>query len=98
MALHEVDDSDDEGDDDDEIKAMQYVLEAGIGVPAVAEGCANVGEDVAPGPGADKGVKVKLAARHTGNSGGQGDEGAHDGEQASDEYGDAAVLLEEALA
>ena len=46
----EPDDADEENSFDSEVKAVEDLFEAGIGVPAVAELHADPGEGVAPGP------------------------------------------------
>ncbi len=72
-------------------------LKRGSRLPSVAELHADVSKKEAPGPGADEGVEMKAQLRHAGDAGGQGDEGADDGQQARDEDRDAAVALEVVL-
>ena len=95
------DDEPEEGKDDDgfdtEVEALEDLLEARIGVELRAELHADIGQDVAPGPGAEKGVEMKAELVHPGNAGGKGDEGTDDGEHASDEHGDGAEAVEEAV-
>ena len=90
-----------EGGDDDgfdaEVEAVEDLLEAGVGVQGGAEVHADVGEGVAPGPGADEGVEVEAQLVHLGDAGGEGDEGADDGEHAADEDGDGAEAEEEVV-
>ena len=74
---------------------MEDRLEARVGVPVVAELHADVGKDVAPGPGADEGVGVEAELRHPCDACGKSDKGADDGQQAADENGDSAKALEE---
>ena len=92
-----VDEPEDESYEDDFYAQMETVedgLEAWVGFPFVAELHADVGEGVAPRPGADKGVSVEAELGHFGDAGWEGDEGADDGEEACDENGEAAELLE----
>ncbi len=94
------DEPDDGGDDEDfdaEVEAVEGGFEAGVGVPGLAELHADPGEDKAPGPGSEEGIEMEAELRHAGDAGGQGDEGADDGQEASEEDGDAAVLAEEVL-
>ncbi len=94
------DEPDDEGEEDEfyaEVEAVEDFLEAGVGVPTVAELHADVGEGEAPGPGAEKGVEVEAALGHAGDAGGKGDKGSDDGEETAEGDGAAAVLLKELL-
>lgn len=79
------------------MEALEDGLEAGIGVPSIAELHADVGERIAPGPGADEGVDVEADVVHPGDAGGQGDEGANNGQEAADQDRDGTVAGEEAL-
>jgi len=95
------DDEPEEGGDDDdfdgEMEAVEDFFEVGVGVPGCAERHADVGENVAPGPGADEGVDVESQLVHLGDAGGKGDEGADDREHAADEDGDRAEAREEVI-
>ncbi len=53
-----------------EVEAVEDGFETGIGVPACAEPHADVGEDVAPWPGADEGVEVEADLVHPGDASG----------------------------
>jgi hypothetical protein len=88
------DDAGDENKFDTEMEAMEDGLEAWVRLPAVAEFHADVREKEAPGPRTDEGIEMKAKLRHTGDTSGQGDEGADNGEQTSNEDGDAAIALE----
>jgi hypothetical protein len=94
---YEPDDSGQEEEFYAEVEAVEDLFEAGVGVPLRAELHADVGEDVAPGPGADEGVDVEAELVHLRDAGGEGDEGADDGKHASDEDGDGAVFCEEVV-
>jgi hypothetical protein len=91
----------DGGEDDDglyaEVEAVEDLFEAGVGVPLGAELHTDVGESVAPGPGADEGVDVEAELVHLRDAGREGDEGADDGKHASDEDGDGAEVGEEVV-
>ncbi len=93
----EPEDGGDEDEFDAEVEAVEDLLEAWVGVPAVTELHADVGEGKAPGPGAEKGIEVEAELGHAGDAGGEGDKGADDGEEASGNDGQAAVFLEEVL-
>src|SRR5580765_3927815 len=97
MRVDKPDDCCDEGELDGEMEAVEYVFETRVGLPFVAELHADVGECVAPRPGADEGVSVKAELRHASEACGQRDEGADDGEQAAKQDGDSAEALKEVL-
>ena len=95
VGVDEPDDSSEEYDLDGEMKAVEDFLEARVGLPFVAELHADVGEDVAPGPGADESVGVKAKLRHLCYACGKSYEGTDYGKEASDEDGDSTEALEE---
>ena len=64
MGGDEPEDAGDENEFDAEVEAVEDGFEAGVGVPAVAELHADVGEGEAPGPGADEGVEVEAKLVH----------------------------------
>ncbi len=97
MRPDEPDDAGDENQLHSQVKAVEELLEARIGVPLAAEFHADVGEGVAPGPGADEGVDVEADLVHLRDTGGKGDEGANDGEHAADEHGDGTEAGEEVI-
>src|SRR5271168_656714 len=70
--------ADDEDDLDAEVEAVKGLFEARVGVELGSKLHADVGECVAPGPGADEGVDVEAELVHLRDTGGEGDEGAND--------------------
>jgi hypothetical protein len=65
--------------------------------PVFGELHSRIGEAEAPGPRAEECIEVEAEARHARDSRGKRDEGADDGEKASDEDCDLAVFVEEAI-
>src|SRR5437764_7020358 len=88
--------ADDDGDDY-AVETMHEGLEAGIGVPALSELLADIGESIAPGPGAQERIELELSLRHARDACGERDEGADHRQQPADEDGDAAEAPEEPL-
>jgi len=84
----EPEETGDEDEFDTEVEALEDGFETRVGVELRAELHADVGEHVTPGPGADEGVDVETELVHLCYASGKGDEGANDGEHASDEDGD----------
>ena len=70
VGVDKPDDSCDEDQFDCEMKPVEDGLEAGVGVPVIAELHADVGKCIAPWPGADKCVKVEAELIHAGDAGG----------------------------
>jgi hypothetical protein len=95
------DEEPEEGGDDDEfygeMEAVEDLFEARVGVPGCAELHADVGEDVAPGPGADEGVDVEAELVHLRDTGREGDECADDRQHATYEHSDGAEAGEEMI-
>ena len=95
------DDEPEEASDDDkfhaEVEAVEDGFEAGVGIPLVAQLHADVGQRIAPRPGADKRVDMKANLVHFGNACGKGDESTNDGEHATDQHGDGTVACEEMI-
>ncbi len=94
------DEPEEAGDDDEfdaEVEAVEDGFETRVGVPLVAELHADVGQRVAPGPGAEEGVDVEADLVHLGDASGKGDEGTDDGQHAADQYSDGTVACEEVI-
>ena len=70
---------------------------AAIAAPVLAQFVSGVGQQKTPNPRPEKGEKVELPEVHARHSGGKGDEAANQGEQAAEEDGPLAVLLEPAV-
>src|ERR1700730_15253427 len=97
MGCDEPDDSGNQKDLNAKVEALEDGFEARISVPAITKLHADPCQRVAPGPRTDEGVEVKAELVHLRHSGGEGDEGAHDGQHAADEDGDGAEAVEEAV-
>src|ERR1700723_2114916 len=79
------------------MEAMEDLFEARVGLPGCAELHADVGEGVAPGPGADEGVDVEAELVHLRDTGGEGDECADDRQHATYKHSDGAEAGEEMI-
>src|SRR5947207_2360344 len=77
----------DDDSDDNAVETMHEGLEAGIGVPALSELLANIGESIAPGPGAQERIELELSLRHARDACGERDEGADHRQQPADDEG-----------
>ena len=97
MGPDKVGDSGEQNREDDAVEAVEPLLEAGVFVPLFAEAHADVSEGKAPWPGTDEGVNVEAQARHAGDSGGQSDKRANDGQKACEEDREGAPAGEEAV-
>src|SRR5690242_9483713 len=60
---------DDDPRDDNAVEPVHEVLEAGIGVPALAQPLADIGERIAPGPGAQERIDLEPRLGHAGDAG-----------------------------
>src|SRR5580658_5422737 len=93
----EPDDADDENELYAEMEAMEDSLESRVGIPLSSELHSDVGQRVAPGPRADESIDVETKLVHLRDAGRKGNEGANDGEHPPYQYGDGAVVGEEAV-
>src|SRR4051795_4940515 len=82
---------------DDEVKAVEPRFQGLVLVPLLAELLTDVGQADAPGQRAKKGVDDEACQVHAGNTGREGDERAHNGQQAAGENDDLAILLKPAI-
>jgi peptidoglycan/LPS O-acetylase OafA/YrhL len=72
--------------DDDPVEALKNTPHDGIRVPRLAEPETEIGERQAPRERSDKGVDLEARERHARDPRREGNEGAHDRQQAPDEH------------
>src|SRR5579863_9112822 len=95
VSPHEPDDRREETQLNNEMKAMEPLVETRVGMPRFAESHTHVGQGVTPGPRADECVEMEPQLRHFCDTGRKCYEGAHDWKQAAEKNGNGAVLLKE---